>query len=235
MTFTAPSEGQARSLPLERPISRGDRVRDAVLEAILNGTLPQGTALVERELSAMLGVSKTPIREALKQLQSSGLVVVNSYQGMSVRTLDATTVRDVTAARAAVEPTAVRMAVEQRQPGTHPAARQALTEAQALLRTDQPAKLGLTNRRFHRELYAACENPLLIDFLDKIQVLNTFIATAGWRAQATFDTEGLEHAAILDAFEQGDAGRAERLLREHITRYATALLRNLDRTPDAGE
>ncbi|WP_063828661.1 GntR family transcriptional regulator [Actinopolymorpha alba] len=228
MTFLVVPEGQAPSLPLERPISRGDRVRDALLEAILNGTLQQGTALVERELSTMLGVSKTPIREALKQLQSSGLVVLNAYQGMSVRTLDAATVRDVTVARAAVEPTAIRLAVEQRPPGPHPAARQALSEAQALLRADQPAQLGLKNRQFHRELYVACDNPLLVDFLDKIQVLNTFIATAGWRAQATYDTEGLEHAAILDAFERGDAGRAEQLMREHITRSSSALLRNLD-------
>src|SRR5699024_542362 len=75
----APSSGSEATTPspppltLGQPVSRGDQVRDAIQAAILDARLPQGTPLVERELSAMLGVSKTPIREALKQLQSSGL------------------------------------------------------------------------------------------------------------------------------------------------------------------
>lgn len=218
-------------LSLEQPISRGDRVRDALQEAILNGTLKQGSPLVERELSARLGVSKTPIREALKQLRSSGLVVANSYQGMSVRTLDAATVRDVSGARAAVEPAAVRMAVELREPGPQPAARRALAEAQALLAADQPAQLGLINRRFHRDLYAACGNELMIDFLDKLQAMNAFIATAGWRADATpSDSEWDEHTAVLDAFEAGDADQAAGLLRDHIERSAAGVLRALEQS-----
>ncbi|GAB3426690.1 GntR family transcriptional regulator [Flindersiella endophytica] len=218
--------GQER-LSLEQPISRGDRVRDALQEAILDGRLRQGAPLVERELSAWLGVSKTPIREALKQLRSSGLVVANSYQGMSVRTLDAATVRDVSGARSVVEPEAVRQAVVARGARPSPGARQALEEAAALLETGQPAQLGLVNRRFHHELYTGCGNELLVDFLDKLQGLNAFIATAGWRASATYDSEWQEHSAILSAYEAGDAALAARLLREHIERSAEGALRSL--------
>lgn len=218
--------GQER-LSLEQPISRGDRVREALLEAILDGRLPQGAPLVERELSAWLGVSKTPIREALKQLRSSGLVVATSYQGMSVRTLDAGTVRDVSGARAVVEPEAVRLAAAARGAGPAAGARRALDEASALLEAGQPAQLGLINRRFHRELYAECGNELLIDFLDKLQGLNAFIATAGWRASATYDSEWREHASLLEAYEAGDGALAARLLREHIERSAAGALRSL--------
>lgn len=220
--------GVGDRLSLQQPISRGDRVRDALQEAILNGTLKQGAPLVERELSARLGVSKTPIREALKQLRSSGLVVANSYQGMSVRTLDAETVSDVSGSRAVVEPEAVRLAVGRLGPGPRPNARRTLAEAEALLGADQPAQLGLINRTFHRELYAECGNELLIDFLDKLQGLNVFIATAGWRAEATYDTEWQEHASVLEACEAGDGDRAADLLREHIQRNAANVLRSLD-------
>jgi DNA-binding GntR family transcriptional regulator len=223
-----PSGPLSAGLHLERPISRGDRVRDALQQAILDGRLPQGTPLVERELSAMLGVSKTPVREALKQLQSSGLVVANSYQGMSVRSLDAATVREIYAARSVVEPQAVRLAVERRGAAEHPVARRVLAEARELMVSGDTAQLGLTNRRFHRELYAASGNDLLIDFLDKIQILSTFLATAGWRVEATFDTEGEQHAAVLAAFESGDATRAEALMREHIAGASAALLRSLE-------
>jgi DNA-binding GntR family transcriptional regulator len=218
--------GQER-LSLEQPISRGDRVRDALQEAILDGRLRQGAPLVERELSEWLGVSKTPIREALKQLRSSGLVVTNSYQGMSVRTLDAATVRDVSGARSVVEPEAVRLAVVSRGARRLAGARQALEEGAELLEAGQPARLGLVNRRFHHELYTGCGNELLVDFLDKLQGLNAFIATAGWRAAATYDSEWQEHSAILSAYEAGDAALAARLLREHIERSAAGTLRSL--------
>jgi DNA-binding GntR family transcriptional regulator len=229
------TDGQER-LALEQPISRGDRVREALLEAILDGRLKQGAPLVERELSAWLGVSKTPIREALKQLRSSGLVIATSYQGMSVRTLDAGTVRDVSGARAAVEPEAVRMAVDRRGAGPHPAARRALAEAESLLQAGQPAQpaqLGLINRRFHRELYAECGNELLTDFLDKLQSLNAFIATAGWRADATYDVEWREHEALLNAYEAGHGSEAASLLLAHIRRSAAGVLRSLQAGKDA--
>jgi DNA-binding GntR family transcriptional regulator len=218
--------GQERP-SLEQPISRGDRVREALLEAILDGRLRQGAPLVERELSTWLGVSKTPIREALKQLRSSGLVVATAYQGMSVRTLDAGTVRDVSGARSVVEPEAARQAVVSRGARPAAAARQALDEAAALLEAGQPAQLGLINRRFHHELYAECGNELLIDFLDKLQGLNAFIATAGWRASATYESEWREHCAVLSAYEAGDAELAARLLRDHIERSAAGALRAL--------
>ncbi|WP_420111114.1 GntR family transcriptional regulator [Pseudactinotalea sp.] len=224
----APPTSPAPQLSLEQAVSRGDRVRDVIQAAILDARLPQGTPLVERELSAMLGVSKTPIREALKQLQSSGLVVATAYQGMRVRVLDAAIVQDVTNARIAVEPEAIRLAVEARGAAPHEAARRALTETEALIRDDETAQLGLKNREFHRALYLECGNDLLIDFLDKLQSLSTFIATAGWRAHATYASEASEHAELLEHYEKGDAEAAPRLLREHITASAATLLKALD-------
>ena len=217
----------APPLALEQAVSRGDRVRDVIQAAILDARLPQGTPLVERELSSMLGVSKTPIREALKQLQSSGLVVATAYQGMRVRVLDAEIVRDVTDARIAVEPEAVRLAVAARGAAPHPRARQVLAETEVLVRGEDTAQLGPKNRELHRILYAECGNGLLIDFLDKLQALSTFIATAGWRAQATYADELGEHRALLDAYEAGDAEVAPQLLRAHIGASARTLLESL--------
>ena len=222
------STSPAPQLSLEQAVSRGDRVRDVIQAAILDARLPQGSPLVERELSAMLGVSKTPIREALKQLQSSGLVVATAYQGMRVRVLDAAIVREVTDARIAVEPEALRLALAARGAAPHEGARRLLAETQALIDAGEVAQLGLKNREFHRALYTECANGLLIDFLDKLQALSTFIATAGWRANATYEGEAAEHQALLERFEAGDVGGTQQLLRDHITASATALLSALD-------
>ncbi|MEU0661095.1 GntR family transcriptional regulator [Streptomyces lavendulocolor] len=202
--------------PLRQPASRTDRVRDALRQAILDGALPPGRALVERELAELYGVSKTPVREALKQLQSTGLVEINTYQGVSVRQPDEKLVRELYAARSAAEPEAVRLAAEANGAVAYPAARRALAEAAALIGSGETQGLGVANRRFHRELYTACDNSFLCGFLDQLQDLTAFVAGLGWRLRATFEEEAAEHAAILTAMEQGDADRAEHLTRAHI-------------------
>ncbi|UFU02785.1 GntR family transcriptional regulator [Ruania suaedae] len=216
------------ALALEQPVSRGDRVRDVIQAAILDARLPQGTPLVERELSAMLGVSKTPIREALKQLQSSGLVVSTAYQGMRVRVLDVAIVREVTDARLAVEPQALRLAVAARGVAHCTEARELLARTEALVSANDTAELSVANRAFHRCLYAACGNDLLIDFLDKLQALSSFIATAGWHVQATYDQELAEHSRLLEAFERADAEETALLLRRHISDAAQGTLHALE-------
>ncbi|MER7575830.1 GntR family transcriptional regulator [Streptomyces sp. NPDC057806] len=213
--------------PLRQPASRTDRVRDALRQAILDGALPPGRALVERELAEMYGVSKTPVREALKQLQSTGLVEINAYQGVSVRNPDDRLVRELYTARCAAEPEAVRLAAEQRGAAVYPAARRALDEAAALIGSGETQGLGIANRRFHRELYTACDNTFLCGFLDQLQDLTAFVAGLGWRLRATFEEEAAEHAAILEAMEQGDADRAEQLTRAHIRKAQQTLSRTL--------
>ncbi|SEE67752.1 GntR family transcriptional regulator [Ruania alba] len=235
MTPPAETTGPAPkpTLALEQPVSRGDRVRDVIQAAILDTRLPQGTPLVERELSAMLGVSKTPIREALKQLQSSGLVVSTAYQGMRVRVLDAAIVREVTDARLAVEPQALHLAIATRGASELDEARQLLRRTEALVTSENTAELSVTNRAFHRCLYAACGNDLLIDFLDKLQALSMFIATAGWHVRATYDQELAEHRQLLDAFERGDGESAATILRHHISTAAEGTLQALDQDTES--
>src|SRR4051794_1715991 len=93
------------------PASRTDFVLESIKAGILSGQLRPGQALVEAELAASLVVSKTPVREALKTLAGSGLVVMSPYKGASVRVVDAELVRSVYEVRTVVEPEAVRYAV----------------------------------------------------------------------------------------------------------------------------
>ncbi|MET7599123.1 GntR family transcriptional regulator [Streptomyces sp. NPDC005481] len=209
--------------PLRQPASRTDRVRDALRQAILEGALQPGRPLVEREIAEMYGVSKTPVREALKQLQSSGLVVINAYQGVSVRSPDDMLVHELYTARATTEPAAVRMTAERLGATRHEGARKAFAEAASLVGAGETHGLGAANRRFHRELYTACGNTFLCNFLDQLQDLTAFVAGLGWRLRATFEQEASEHAAILEAVEQGDAELAERLTRRHIRKAENTL------------
>lgn len=221
--------------PLRQPVSRTDRVRDALRQAILEGALPPGKALVERELAELYGVSKTPVREALKQLQSSGLVENNVYNGVSVRQPDDDLVQELYSARAAAEPEAVRLAAVRLGATPHAGARQALQEATTLIGSGETRGLGIANRRFHRELYTACDNRFLCGFLDQLQDLTAFVAGLGWRLRATWEEEATEHASILAAMEEGDAERAELLTRAHIEKARKTIAHALRDEPGVGQ
>src|SRR5438034_9889160 len=87
-------------------LSRADVIADRIRTAILRGDFQPGQALVERDLAAMLGVSKTPIREALRTLASSGLVTVVPFRGVTVRETDSDLARAIYEVRLLLEPVA---------------------------------------------------------------------------------------------------------------------------------
>ena len=94
-----------RSRPGALP-SRSEAVLEAIKHAILTGELKPGQALVETELADWLGVSKTPVREALKTMAATGLVMMSSYRGASVREIDRTHARCIYDMRLLLEPVA---------------------------------------------------------------------------------------------------------------------------------
>src|SRR2546430_1147064 len=157
------------------PASRTDFVLETIKAGILSGELRPGQALVEAELATSLEVSKTPVREALKTLAGSGLVVMSPYKGASVRIVDAELARAVYEVRAVMEPEAVRRAV------THgadfEAAALALKEAAA---EPDPARISLINRRFHPLLYTRCGNALIVGHLDGLREQTALDTIAGW-------------------------------------------------------
>lgn len=219
--------------PLPPAVSRSGRVAEYMRQAILDGTYAPGQALVERDIAETLGVSKTPVREALRAMLASGLVTENAYRGISVRIVDSETVRELYQTREIIEPQAVFLACRGDSTQPQGAARAALTEAADALASGDVARAGLANRRFHRALYADCHNGMLRDFLDQMQDLTAFVATAGWRRRATWGVEASEHEAILAAFERGDAVSARDLTAQHICGARETILGTLAPAVDA--
>ena len=210
--------GAAGALP-----SRTVAVLEAIKHAILTGELRPGQALVETDLAEVLGVSKTPVREALKTLAGAGLVTMNPYKGAAVRVVDDELARHVYDARLLLEPEALARAVT-RGHDWRPA-HAALTRADHAL--DQ-AERSLANRDFHRELYAGCGNPLLIKMLDDLRDQTALVSVAAWRHEPdwllegttpSWEHEAAEHRSMLRAAEDGDAEHAAVLLRGHITSF----------------
>ncbi|MCX2951965.1 GntR family transcriptional regulator [Lentzea sp. NEAU-D7] len=206
------------------PASRTDFVLESIKEAILHGKLKPGQALVETDLAATLNVSKTPVREALKTLAGSGLVVMSPYKGATVRTVDAEMAASVYDVRMLLEPEALRRSVELGADLTE--ARSALEEVPDLAQRSLTRR-SLANRRFHRALYAGCGNPLLVGILDGLRDQAALITVAGWGLHPTWDAEEAEHRAILVAAEEGFGDVAADLLRRHIRTFADRVVEEL--------
>jgi DNA-binding GntR family transcriptional regulator len=204
--------------------SRTEAVLDAVKHAILAGELKPGQSLVETELAQVLGVSKTPVREALKTLAGAGLVTMSPYRGATVREIDVTTAAAIYDLRLLVEPEAVGRAVRAAVAAPAPAGAESWAQARAALdasaaATDQ-AQRSLANRDFHRALYLGCGNSLIVKVLDDLRDQTALVSALSWQQAPSWQQEAAQHQAILAAARAGDADLAAGLLREHIAGFA---------------
>ncbi|SDY82982.1 DNA-binding transcriptional regulator, GntR family [Amycolatopsis xylanica] len=206
------------------PASRTEVVLEEIRRGILTRELLPGQPLVEAELAAKLGVSKTPVREALKVLSNSGLVTFSPYKGASVCVVDSELAKAVYDVRLVLEPEAVRRTVERRDPALLEDAAEALKEASAAISDRDQAALSLLNRRFHRALYSGCGNPLLVSILDDLKDRAALISIVGWEANPSWRKEWNEHKAILAAAKKGDAQTASDLLRNHVADFLARIV-----------
>lgn len=193
-----------------------DHVYTALRERILSGDLPRATKLRQATLADELGVSRTPLREALRRLSAEGLVEFEPNRGATVSELDFGDMRHAWAARVALEPGAARLAAERRDPDGIASMRDAIA-AQRRAAGDKGESFA-ANRAFHLALAAASGNPHLTRFAEMLWVPR--IGVPIYQAQAAEPAGpsawANEHEHIVDAIDAGDADAAERLTRLHI-------------------
>jgi DNA-binding GntR family transcriptional regulator len=156
-----------------------DQVHAALREQILSGELERGSRLPQETLAAELGVSRTPLREALRRLAGEGLVTLQPNYGATVAQLDFGDMRDAWTARLVIEPPAARLGAERR-PQAELERMQAAIDAQRA--HGDPASSLDANREFHLALVATSGNPHLIHLAELLWVAR--ISRLRWAAPA---------------------------------------------------
>ncbi|MEP0914401.1 GntR family transcriptional regulator [Leptolyngbya sp. GB1-A1] len=189
-------------------------VTERLKEAILSGQLPTGTRLVQAELAQALNVSVTPVREALRELSTQGLVDMDAFRGAVVHTPTLTELEDIYEMRAALIPLSIKRGI------TH-ITNQELDQAEVLLRqmeaeTEQPRWVEL-NSRFHNLLDNAIRGSKLRDVLQRLSDLSAIYVNLSF-AKVPFQKEASEqeHRSILNAYRQRNVDIATALVLEHI-------------------
>lgn len=203
---------------------QGRDAYERLIAAIRQGTLKPGDRLVETELAARLGISRTPIREAIRQLESDGLVAHLPRTGVAVRSLDYSEITELYEMRAVLEGTAARFAARA-------ASEVELTELEAINAEMRAARntdgLYEANRQFHRVIRNAARNRFLIKSVEAVQK-TLLILGPSTMEEADRAAEAItEHDAILSALRARDGDTAETRMRAHIEAAHRARLRRL--------
>jgi DNA-binding GntR family transcriptional regulator len=197
--------------------SRGEVIANEIKRAILSGRYKAGSALTEKAIAEELGTSKTPVRDALKELRGTGLVTSSSHRGTSVRTVDAQMASSVCDLRLLLEPEAVRRTIV----GGIDAVALGKTIDRMVAAEDAEDILerSLSNRAFHRHLYAGCENPALVKVLDDLTEVNALISVTVRGQLGSWAGEAAEHHRIAKDALAGRADVAADRLRRHIKEF----------------
>jgi len=182
-------------------------------EDILSGLLAAGTSLRQDDLAERFGVSKIPVREALKQLEVDGLVEFRPRCGATVVEHSPTDFAEMFDIRIALECRALELAIPNFAESDICAARQILEE---YVKTSDYKQWSELNLRFHRTLYRPCGRPQLLKMIDKLQGQIGLSRRLCVTMVTGFDRPHLEHQSLLKACIDADKEMAARLLRLHI-------------------
>jgi DNA-binding GntR family transcriptional regulator len=192
-----------------------DQVYGVIRERILTGTLPRGARVHQEDVAADLGVSRTPVREALRRLAAEGLIEMRTNRGARVTDLEPDDMRQPYEARLAIEPGAARLAAQRDPPETRRMRRAVDAQRRAI---PHLARTFAANREFHIALAEASGNAFLLQFIEHLWVARIGEPIYEYQAESPerMSLDADEHEQILDAIEAGDARRAESLTRRHI-------------------
>ncbi|MFE9663006.1 MULTISPECIES: GntR family transcriptional regulator [unclassified Streptomyces] len=205
--------------PVKRPPA-ADRVYQHVKQGVLDRRYEGGTLLTEGELAEAVGVSRTPVREALLRLEVEGLIRLYPKKGALVRPVSAQEIADVVETRLLVEEHAVRKAVPA-PPALLARLAELLAEQQVHAAAGRYAEAAVTDRHFHVEIVRSAGNEILSRLYEQLRDRQLRMGVAMMHAHPDRIARALaEHEEILDALAAGDAERAADVVHRHIGRVA---------------
>ena len=198
-------------LPLQRPQLLTEVARERIRDAIVGGELKLGEQMSEAQLAARMGISKTPVREALLRLQGDGLVEIHPQRGSFVFRLDAAQVGQLCRYRSMIECAALREAMAERPRELLDAMAARVAAMRKAERARDLTALARIDMDFHWQFLAHCPNPYLAEGYGLVRWQLTALRYRSPIANAVGS-----HQVLVDAVEAGDAERAVALLHGHV-------------------
>lgn len=217
---TARQLGSHKSQASPRPGSLGKEVADQLRRLILTGRRKPGDRLVEDKLSTELGVSRVPIREALRTLAAEGLVDLPPRRGASVAAMSSEVAKDLVEVRATLEGLNARLAARHHEGAIVTELEQVLEEGNRAAQSGNVDDLVRLNSAFHDKLAEAGRNSVLWDIMRTLRERTSLVFARNTAARSREDWA--EHSRILAAVIDGDEELAALLATRHVHQAAEA-------------
>lgn len=192
-----------------------EQVSRIITEGLLDGRLRPGDRLVENDLADRLGISRSPIREALAELQKCGLVSKAPGRGAVIREWTVRDLEELFSVRGLLEGRAARLVVEAGTPDLAPLAA-AVKAMRAAAAAEDYARLVELDLHFHRLLWEMAGNTLLKSVLEDLSHQVRLFLTMNWKFHGGVHDVARNHQAVIDALAAGDPDRAERVMQGHV-------------------
>jgi len=217
------------SFKIDTPKSLANRIAQRLREAITGGEFALGAMIPEESLAASFGVSRTPVREALGQLQLQGLVVIKPQRGSYVFEPNADDIAAICEFRCVLEPRAAELAHLHDRAGTITTLKAAIAEMEEARTTRDAVRYGRADTRLHEAFFDHCGNPYMqaayATAATKIAALRTHLSAP----TDVLNNAGFEqHSQLLALFSSGNLSGFETLMRHHVTGTRDNYVRSLN-------
>jgi len=209
-----------------RALTKADYAYEQMRARILDGRLSPGSQLTNDVIATELGLSATPIREAMRRLAADELITLTAHRDARINPLRRAEAEELYRVRVVLDPMAAELAC------THATDAELVVPRAVLgarIKWSDPQQAMLGTREFHRAIYRPCGNAVLVSVLeslwdraDRYRMINVSTPATARQARA-------EHLAIAEAFESRDGASLRQLMEEHLADGEKKLLRYLDR------
>ena len=189
-------------------------VRESLRVAILRGSIAGGTRLVQADIASELGVSTTPVREALRDLASEGLIELDAHRGAVVKKFQYDELVEIHALTKLLEPEAMRLAAQAADPAV---VAKAEPLANTMERENDVGRWVELNREFHECLVSGIARPRLLNVLKGLRdTVAPYIGLALQHRDYRLGHANLHHRQLIEAVRTGDVAQAAELSSRHV-------------------
>jgi DNA-binding GntR family transcriptional regulator len=211
-----------------------ERVSKELEDAIFSGQFKPRERLIEMDLIGQFGVSRTVIREALKRLESRGLVRAIPYRGVLVADLTAEEVEEIYFVRTILEKTAAGLILKHITPKEIQVLKRLSRELEKYFRKKTHKAIEIDSE-FHRAMVKASHNQYLYDLIDFLRVKSHIVRFNAWSHPERIEKSLSEHRAIVKAIEKRDLKGLESMIVEHLNLSKNSYLAQLKGIPPGFE
>lgn len=215
---------QRSGLPRVVPRTYRSDVYQGLRQSILDGSLPAGAALVERRISDEMGVSRAPVREALRKLEEDGLVVTIPYKGSYVTRVTPEAMDEILSLRSVLEVYAVERALPRLKADGLRRLQSVVEQMEDAGERDDPERLDDLHSRFHRMLYERAGNALLLQFWGSMEAQLRLYARIHQRMYESLREYASAHRELVEALAGGEPDTVRQRVLSHLGHKTELLL-----------